>query len=325
MLPIASIRTSLALAGFCAVAAGPAWSQAYPTKPVKMMVSGSPGGSNDTIARFISQKLSERWGQSVVVENRSGASGAIAVGAVAKSPPDGYTLGNLGASTLVGLVTSTELKRDFDFRTSFAPISQLVSQPYIFVVTPSLPVTSIKEFIAYAKARPGELNFGSLGDNTATHNGMQLFADMAGIKMTHVPYKSTPAVTGDVVTGRIHALLGGALSSMPLVRAGKMRALAVTSASRSKSVPDLPTVSEGGVTGFELAPWFGLMAPAKTPPGIIAKIHKDTVASMEVPQVREQFAKTGTEVVTSDSPAEFQAMLNREIERWEKFAKARAN
>lgn len=301
-----------------------AWGQAYPVKPVRIMVSGAPGGSNDVVARTISQKLAERWGQAVVVENQTGASGSIAVGMVARANPDGYTLGNLGASTLVGLVTSeSELQRDFNFRTSFAPISQLVSQPYVFVINPDLPAKSIRDFIAYVRNRPGELNYGSLGENTSTHLGMLLFADMAGISMTHVPYKATSQVTGDVVSGRIHALLGGALSSMPMVRAGKLRALAVTSALRSKVMPDLPTVAEAGIPGYSLDPWFGLMAPARTPAAIIAKVHKDTVESMDNAELREKFGRSGTEIVTSATPAEFSSMLQKEIDRWEKFAKAR--
>lgn len=187
-------RVALA-AGLLAAAllahAGTAAAQAWPVKPVKLLVSGAPGGSNDVVARTVAQKLSERWGQAVVVENHTGASGAIAVGMVAKAVPDGYTLGNLGASTLVGLVTGEDQQRDFNYRTAFAPISQLVSQPYVFVINPGVPARTIKEFIAHAKTRPDELNYGSLGDNTSTHTGMELFSDMAGIRMTHVPYKAS--------------------------------------------------------------------------------------------------------------------------------------
>lgn len=312
-----------ATASLLAAAALGAQAQSYPVKPVRMMVSGAPGGSNDTIARTVAQKLGERWSQSVVVENHSGASGAIAVGMVARAAPDGYTLGNLGASTLVGLTTSTEIKRDFNFKTSFAPITQLVSQPYVLVIHPGLQASSVKELIALAKSKPGELNYGSLGENTSTHLGMELFTTLAGVKMTHVPYKSTAQVTADVASGRVHALFGGALSSIPLVKAGKLRALAVTSASRSKVLPDLPTISEAGVAGFNLDPWFGLMAPAGTPQAIIQQIHRDTVAGMNAQDIRDKFAKTGTEVVTSATPADFGTMLEREIDRWEKFAAAR--
>lgn len=312
------MKAAFVLGGLCA--AGLAHAQAYPTKPVRMMVSGAPGGSNDAIARTVSQKLSERWGQPVVVENQSGASGAIAVGMVARAAPDGYTLGNLGASTLVGLVTSTEIKRDFNFKTAFAPITQLVSQPYVFVINPSLPVKSIAEFVAYAKQHPGELNYASLGDNTSTHLGMELFASLSGIQMTHVPYKATSQIATDLMAGRVQALLGGALSSMPLVKAGKLRALAVTSASRSKVMPDLPTVSEAGVAGYSLDPWFGLMGPAGLPPAVVQKVHDDAVAGMNSADIREKFAASGTEVVTSPVPADFGVMLSREIERWEKFA-----
>ena len=317
--PLASaIATLLVL-----MPAGFARAQAYPVKPVKLLVSGAPGGSNDVVARTVAQKLSERWNQPVVVENHTGASGAIAVGMVAKAVPDGYTLGNLGASTLVGLVTGDDAQRDFNYRTAFAPISQLVSQPYVFVINPAVPARSIKEFIAYARPRPGELNYGSLGDNTSTHTGMELFAEMAGISMTHVPYKASSQVTGDVVAGRLQALLGGAISSVPLVRAGKLRALAVTSAVRSKVMPDLPTVAESGLTGYSLDPWFGLMAPAKTPAAIVGKVHKDIVEGMDSPELREKFGRSGTEIVTSATPAEFAGMLEREIERWEKFARSR--
>jgi tripartite-type tricarboxylate transporter receptor subunit TctC len=317
------MNTSIAsavIAVLSAATVSTAQAQNYPVKPVRMLVSGAPGGSNDTIARTVSQKLAERWGQSVVVENHSGASGAIAVGMVARAAPDGYTLGNLGASTLVGLTTSTQVKREFNFKTAFAPITQLVSQPYVLVINPALPVKSVAELVNYAKSRPGELNYGSLGENTSTHLGMELFATLAGIQMTHVPYKSTAQVTADVASGRVHALFGGALSSIPLVKAGKLRALAVTSATRAKVLPDLPTISEAGVAGFSLDPWFGLMAPAGTPAAIVQIVHRDTVAGMNAQDIRDKFAKTGTEVVTSATPADFGAMLEREIDRWEKFA-----
>lgn len=312
---------SFGVAALCLTALAQA--QSYPSKPVRVIVSGAPGGSNDAIARTISQKLSERWGQSVVVENHSGASGAIAVGMVARSTPDGYTLGNLGASTLVGLTTSTEIKRDFNFKTAFAPITQLVSQPYVFVINPALPINSISDLVAYAKKNPGKLNFASLGDNTSTHLGMELFASLAGIEMTHVPYKATAQIATDLMAGRVQALLGGALSSMPLVKAGKLRALAVTSAVRSKVMPDLPTVAESGVAGYSLDPWFGLMGPAGLPQAVVQRVHADAVASMNTTDMRERLAATGTEVVTSAAPADFGAMLTREIDRWEKFAAAR--
>ncbi len=307
--------------GLCA--SGGAMAQGYPAKPVRMVVAGAPGGSNDTISRTVAQKLSERWGQPVVVENQAGASGAIAVGMVARAAPDGYVLGNLGASTLVGMVTTTDIKRDFNFRTSFTPITQLVSQPYVFVVHPSLPVKSISEFIAYAKQHPGEINFASLGDNTSTHLGMELFASIAGIQMTHVPYKATAQIDTDLMAGRVQALLGGSLSSMPLVKAGKLRALAVTSAERSKVMPDLPTVAESGVPGYSLDPWFGLMGPAGLPPAVVQRVHDDAVAGMNSPDIRQKFAASGTEVVTSAVPADFGQVLVREIDRWEKFAASR--
>jgi tripartite-type tricarboxylate transporter receptor subunit TctC len=297
--------------------------QTYPSKQVRMIVSGAPGGSNDAIARTISHKLSERWGQPVVVENNSGASGAIAVGMVARSTPDGYILGIIGASTLVGLTTNTEIKRDFNFKTAFTPITQLVSQPYVFVINPGLPINSISDLIAYAKKNPGALNYASLGDNTTTHLGMELFAGLAGIEMTHVPYKATAQIATDLMAGRVQALLGGALSSMPLVKTGKLRALAVTSAARSKVMPDLPTVGESGVAGYSLDPWFGLMGPAGLPQAIVQRVHADAVAGMNSADIREKFGATGTEIVTSAVPADFGAMLNREIDRWEKFAAAR--
>jgi len=317
----AASLVSFGVAALCAAALAQA--QTYPSKPVRVIVSGAPGGSNDAIARTISHKLSERWGQPVVVENHSGASGAIAVGMVARSTPDGYTLGNLGASTLVGLTTNTQIKRDFNFKTAFAPITQLVSQPYVFVINPGLPINSIAELVAHAKKNPGALNYASLGDNTSTHLGMELFAGLAGIEMNHVPYKSTAQIATDLMAGRVQALLGGALSSMPLVKAGKLRALAVTSAVRSKVLPDLPTVAESGVPGYSLDPWFGLMGPAGLPQAVVQRVHADTVASMNGADIREKFAATGTEVVTSATPADFGAMLAREIDRWEKFAAAR--
>jgi tripartite-type tricarboxylate transporter receptor subunit TctC len=291
----------------------------YPSRLVRVIVAGTPGGTSDAVGRALANGLAERWKSPVVVDNQSGASGAIAIGAAAKAAPDGYTLHSMGASTLVSLVVDGAAKRGINFKTAFSPITHLASQPYVFVIHPTVPATTVKELIAYAKANPGKLNFASFGKNTSSHLGMALFAEMAGIELNHVPYRGTNAILNDLMASRIQALLGGAMSSMPLVRSGKLRAIAVTSAKRSKLLPDIPAVAET-LPGYSIDPWFGLVAPGGTPSGIISQVYKDSAQVISDPQLVARFASTGTELAPSASPAEFKSTLDAEVDRWEQFA-----
>lgn len=294
----------------------------YPTKLVKIIVSGSPGGTSDAVARTVATHLADRWKSSVIVENMSGAAGAIAIGAAARAAPDGYTLHSMGASTMVSLVVDGVAKRGINFKTAFSPITLEASQPYVFVIHPSVPAQNIKEFIAYAKANPGKVNYASLGENTSSHLGMELFGDMADLELTHIPYKATNPILSDLVAGRIQALLGGALSSIPQARAGKLRAIAVTSARRSKLLSDIPAVAET-LPGYSIEPWFGLVAPAGTPQPIISRVFNDAVLVLTDKDLVAKFAATGTELAPSASPAEFKEMLDKEVDRWERFAAKR--
>ena len=293
----------------------------YPNRPIRILMSGSGGGSTDVITRLVTQKLGERWGQPFLVENMSGASGAIAAETAARAAPNGYTLYAMSSSSAVAAAVEEKNARSINFRTAYAPITQMVSQPYVAVVNATVPVTSIKELIAYAKGKPGALNYGSLGIGSATHMGTELFKSMAGIDMVHVPYKGTNQVEGDLVAGHIQMLFGGAQSSMPMVKSGKTRALALTSAKRSKLLPDLPTIAETGLPGFDLDAWFGLAAPAGTPQAVLLKIHVDAVRILNTPEVRDKLAAGGSETAPSDSPATFGAFVNREMDKWEKFVK----
>ena len=295
---------------------------AYPTRLVRVIVSGSPGGTSDAVARTVATRLADRWKSPVIIDNISGAAGAIAIGTAAKALPDGYTLHSMGASTMVSLVVDGVAKRGINIKTAFSPITLEASQPYVFVIHPSVPAQNVREFIAYAKANPGKINYASLGENTSSHLGMELFSDMANVEMAHIPYKATNPILNDLMAGRVQALLGGALSSIPQARAGKLRAIAVTSAKRSKLLPDIPAVAET-LPGYDIDPWFGLVAPAGTPQPIISKVFNDTVQILSDNDLVAKFAVTGTELTPSASPAEFKEMLDKEVDRWERYATRR--
>ena len=295
---------------------------AYPTRLVRVIVSGSPGGTSDAVARTVATRLADRWKSPVIIDNISGAAGAIAIGTAARALPDGYTLHSMGASTMVSLVVDGVAKRGINFKTAFSPITLEASQPYVFVIHPSVPAQNVREFIAYAKANPGKINYASLGENTSSHLGMELFSDMANVEMAHIPYKATNPILNDLMAGRVQALLGGALSSIPQARAGKLRAIAVTSAKRSKLLPDIPAVAET-LPGYDIDPWFGLVAPAGTPQPIISKVFNDTVQILSDNDLVAKFAVTGTELTPSASPAEFKEMLDKEVDRWERYATRR--
>ncbi len=296
----------------------------YPSRPIRIILGASIGGSTDVVTRLVTQKITELWSQPFLVENLTGGTGVIASETVARSIPNGYTLYAVSSSNIVNSAVDLKIVRSFNFRTSFIPITMMVVQPYVLVVNVSVPVTTVKELIAYAKSKPGQLNYGSLGIGSATHIGTELFKSMAGIDMVHVPYKGTNQVESDLVAGHIQVLFGGALSSMPLAKSGKTRALAVTSVKRSKLLPDLPTISESGLAGFDLTAWFGLMAPAGTPQEIIQKIFIAATRVINTPEVRDQLAAGGSETNPSDSSASFGVFINSEIDKWGKFGKSHA-
>ena len=290
----------------------------YPSRPIRMILPVAPGGGTDALARLIGQGLFERWGRQVVVESRTGAGTLIASDLVAKSRPDGYTL--LMTTSTHSINPAVYKKMPYDTLRDFAPITQAVSLPSLIVVHPSV-AKSVKELIALAKARPGEILFASAGRGSNPHLAMELFASMAQIRMIHVPYKSGPPALIDLIAGHVAIMASGMSSSLPQVRAGKLRALGVTSARRVAAAPDIPAIAEAGLPGYESMQWYGILAPAGTPREIIAMLHKETVAILRAPDAMERLVSDGTEVVAS-TPEEFAAFIKAEAAKWAKVVKA---
>ncbi|HTD90219.1 MAG TPA: tripartite tricarboxylate transporter substrate binding protein [Burkholderiales bacterium] len=289
----------------------------FPVKPIRMTVSSGAGGGLDFVSRLVAVPLSEALGQSVVVDNRAGASGSIAAEITSIAPPDGYTLMMLSASLVVyGVVNKTryDLYRDFD------PISQIAASPYILTVHPSLPVKSVKELIAYAKANPSKLSYASTGNASLAHLATELLASTTGSHFTHVPYKGVGAALTELLSGQIQMsfLSGGSVLSQ--VRSQKLRALAVASTARSKASPDVPTLIEAGVPGYVVTQWHGLMAPRGVSRSIVARLHREVVKAIQKPEVTARLALDGTEGVAS-SPEQFAAFLKSEREQWAKAAR----
>ncbi len=311
---IARLSAGLLAAAFAA----PALAQSYPAKPVRIVVPYPPGGPNDIVARTVGQKLSEQLGQPVIVDNKPGASGNIGAESVAKSPPDGYTL--LLLTTGHTINPSLYPKLGYDLEKDLAPVTQLTAGPMVVVANPSLPAKNIKELISLAKAKPGSLNFGSAGNGSSTHLAPELFSSMAGIKMNHIPYKgSAPALT-DLMAGQIQVAFDFMISAMPHVKSGKIKALAVTSTTRSPAAPDLPTVAESGVPGFEVIGWNGLVVPARTPKDVVAKLNAELKKALDQPDAKERFAAQGFSA-TWTTPEKFGAYIESEHAKWAKVVK----
>ena len=320
MKPKLRIGAAAGLAAALAIAAPPGAAQgtAYPVKPIRMIVASGAGGGLDFVARLVAIPLSEALGQSVVVDNRAGASGSIAAELASRAAPDGYTLMMLSASLVVyGIVTKTpyDLYRDFD------PLSQVAASPYILTVHPSLPVKSVAELIAYAKANPAKLNFASTGNASLAHLAGELFASSTGTKLVHVPYKGVGAALTGLLSGQVQMsfLSGGSVYSQ--VRAQRLRALAIASTTRAKMAPELPTLIEAGVPGYAVTQWHGLLVPRGTPRAVIDRLHKEIAKAVHRPEVTSRLALDGTDGIAS-SPQEFAAHLRSERERWTKVAKA---
>ena len=296
----------------------PAQAAAWPARPIRMTVASGAGGGLDLVARTVAAPLSETLGQNLVVDNRAGASGSIAAEVTAQSAPDGYTLMVLSASLVVyGVVNKTayDLFRDFD------PVSQIAASPYMLTVYPGLPAQSIKEFIAYAKANPGKLNFASTGPASLAHLAGELFAMKTGTQLVHIPYKGVGAALPDMLSGRAQMSFLSGGSVMGQIRTQKLKALAIASATRSKLMPELPTMIEAGVPGFVVTQWHGLLAPRGTPRPVVDRLHADIVKAVKRPEVSQRLALDGTEPIGS-SPKEFGAFLESERDQWAKVAKA---
>lgn len=289
----------------------------YPSKPIRFLVGQAPGGGVDTVSRMLAQKLAERLGQIVVVDNRAGAAGTIAAGLAAQAAPDGYTLLVMSSGTLV---TSMLLRKiAFDIRKAYAPITLLSSQTYLLVVNPASPIHSVKELIAYAKAKPGALNYASTGVGSTSHLGTELFNSATGIDIVPIAYKGIGPAMVDLISGQIQVLFGTAVSVLPNVRSGKLRALAVASAKRLQALPDLPTVSEAGVPGYELSVAYGFFAPAGTPSAVVLLLNREAGQIMNGAEMKEKLAAEGAEAPAPHTPAQFGELIAKDIVRWDKF------
>jgi tripartite-type tricarboxylate transporter receptor subunit TctC len=306
-------------AGTLAVACGYGVQAAdYPARPIRLVVPFAPGGSNDIMARLVGQKFNENMGQQVIVDNRPGASGIVGTEIAARATPDGYTL--LMMSLTLAVNPSLYRKLPYDTEKSLAPVTLVASAPLMLVVHPALPVKSVKDLIAYAKAHPGKLNFGSGGRGATPHLAGEMLQTMAGVQMTHIAYKGGGPALADLVGGQIQLMLENIPSTLPFVKAGKLRALAVSGSSRSALLPDLPTLDEAGLKGYEIVGWNGLFFPAGTPHPIVQKVHAETVKLLAQPDVKERLATLGAEGVGS-APAEFAAFVRAEIAKWARVVK----
>ncbi len=315
-------RTCFALALF--LAAGMlsfhAGALPYPAKPIHFVVPYPAGGPLDAVARLLGQRVSERLKQPIIVENRPGAGGNIGADFVAKASPDGYTI-LMGAVATHAINPTLYASIPYDAEKDFKPVTQLASTPNVLVVNPSLPVHDVREFIAYAKANPGKLNFGSGSTGSAGHLAGELFKSMAGVEMTHVPYKGAAPAMNDLISGQINLMFDNLASSLTQVKAGKIHALAVTTAARSPLAPELPTIAESGLPGFDINTWFGLFVPAGTPPEVVNVLHDEFNHALSDPDIREKMLALGAEPVGS-TPAQFAAYIRSESAKYARIIKA---
>ena len=285
----------------------------FPNRTVRIVLPTPPGGGGDTLGRLLAQAFSERWGRQVVIDNRTGASGMIAGEMVAKSPPDGHTL--FQTLSTFAMLPSMHKKLPYDTLRDFVPITLAASLPNIILFHPSLPARSVKDMIALAKARPGLILYASAGQGTSNHLAMELFSNMAQIRLVHVPYKSAGTALVDLIAGQVGLLATNMIWGVPHVRTGKLRTLGITSLQRSPVAPEIPTVAESGLPGFEHVQWYGLLAPAGTPAPIVDKIYRDATAVLKSPEAKERLATDGANVIAS-TPDEFAAFLRAEIAKW---------
>ncbi|HYC48571.1 MAG TPA: tripartite tricarboxylate transporter substrate binding protein [Burkholderiales bacterium] len=318
-------RTTLTLTSVCVAAALAAPVNAaqadpaanYPNKPIRMIVPFAPGAGTDTTARTIAQKLSEKWGHQVVVDNRTGAGGAIGVDYTAKANPDGYTICLISASISVNSATNPKLP--YDLEKDLQGISQATSLFYVLYIHPAVPAKSVKELIAHAKANPGKLNFGTSGANTLQHFAGELFNHLAGVKIVHVPYKGTAAVIPAMLSGEVQVGYGSLIGTRPQIQANRVRPLAITAKKRSPAI-DLPTVAESGLPNYEVDQWYGIIAGAKVPKPIINKLHGGIVEALKQPDVVQRLAGDGSTPVGS-TPEQFNAHIRSEIAKWKRLVK----
>jgi len=300
------------------IVGSPAAQTTYPEKPIRMVVGFTPGSLPDTVARLLGQKFAEAWGKPVVIDNVTGVAGNIGADRVAKAAPDGYTLGLFGGGQLV--INPGLYKLAYDPVKDFAPVSQVSVSMFILVVHNAVPAKNVQELIKLARARPGELTFASTGSGSPHHMAAELLKSAAGLDIRHIPYKGAPAAIPDLLGGRVTMMFSSIAAVLPVVREGKLRALAVTSLRRSSAIPESPTIAESGYPGFEVTVWQGLLAPATTPVAIVRKLHLETVKALALPELRAKLADLGLEVI-GNSPDEFAAVIKSEIPKWAKVIK----
>jgi tripartite-type tricarboxylate transporter receptor subunit TctC len=292
--------------------------QAFPNKPVRMVVGFGTGGGTDTLARVLSRKLPEIWSQPLVVENRPGADGSIATEIVAKSPADGYTLVMVSNAHTI---TPFQRKLAYDPVKDFAPVTLIGSNPNLLLLHPALPVKTLKELIALAKARPNELAFASSGTGTSPYLAMELLKSITGMKLTHVPYKGSGPAVIDLIGGHVQLMFGAVSTTLAYLQSGKLRAIAISSPQRWPALPEIPTVSESGVPGFEASTWYGVLAPAATPPAIVSKLHTDMVAAITAADIRKHVLDLGISAIAS-TPREFSEVIRSDMARWGKLIRS---
>ncbi len=314
------LHRRLLIAAAALAASHAAFGQAWPTRPVKIVVPFAPGGTTDVVARMVGQKLGETWGQTVVIENRAGAGGNVGSDVVAKSAPDGYTL--LMASGSITINPSIYAKMPFDTLRDLMPITNVASGPMLVVVQDSAPYKSVKDLIAAASAQPGRLFFGSAGVGSQVHLAAENFADAAGLKVQHVPYKGEALAYNDLLGGQVQFMVGNMATASALIGPGRLRALAVTGKTRSPQLPELPTVAESGLPGFENTGWFGLYAPAGTPKAVVDRVHQDTVKALADTQIKARLFVAGMAPV-GGTPEALARQMDAELKRWAVVVKNR--
>jgi len=312
----------LSLAGFVSLLACPTLicAQTYPSKPIRLVVGFTAGGASDITARIVGQKLTEYFGPAVIIDNRPGASGTIAATIVAHSAPDGYTL-LAGATSILAIGPGLSQKLGFDSVKDFAPVSQTVSMPQLLVVNPAVEATTLKELMALAKSKPGALNYSSSGAGSSSQLAMELFKYMTGLNLVHIPFKGSGQSMPSLLAGQVQVSFDPIPTSLPHVRTGKLRALAISTSRRSPAIPELPTVAESGVPGYESSLWYGILLPARTPAAIVDRLNKSINEILRMPDVVERFAGLGADPLGS-SPDGFGKYIREEIVKWQKVIKS---
>ncbi len=313
---------TLAAAAAMCLGAAPASAQSdYPNKPIKLIVGFAPGGSTDIIGRIVAQKLGEKLGQQVIVDNKAGAGGTLGADATAKAAPDGYTL-TLGTTSTHAIAAGAYSKLPYNPVTDFTPISLVAITPYLLVVNPQVKATNLAEFVSLAKAQAGKMNYASAGNGTATHLSMEMLKDAAKIDLLHIPYKGNAPADLAILGGEVQAVFGSMPALLQNSKAGKVRPIAVGTLKRSPALPDVPTVAEQGYPGFESALWLGVLAPANTPKPVVDKLHKALVEIVATPDFKAQMDANGAEPLSSAAPDQFTTMLKGEVDRYVKVTKA---